>query len=192
MKQCDYCNGRGEIQESRSTFFGNFARVAMCRVCKGFGQVPEKPCSTCKGNGHIKGKKKVSVEIRPAVINGQLVRIKGMGESGEHKAGAGDLYVRINIKPHPVFERHGNDLVRDVKVNIIDVILGTEVSIATLDGKTVDVKIPPNFNLSDTLRIKREGMIKSGDLIVKLEVTTPKRLSAKAKKLIDKLKDELT
>lgn len=191
MKQCDYCNGRGEIQESRNTFFGNFARVTVCRVCKGLGQVPEKSCSTCKGNGHIKGKKKVSVEIRPAVTSGQIIRIKGMGETGEHKAGAGDLYVRINVKHHLVFERHGNDLVRSVKVNIIDVILGTEISIGTLDGKTVDVKIPANFNLNDTLGIKGGGMVRGSDLIVRLEVTTPKKLSAKAKKLIDKLREEL-
>ena len=191
MKQCDYCNGRGEIQESRNTFFGNFARVTTCRVCNGLGQVPEKPCSTCRGNGHIKGKKKVSVEIRPAVASGQIIRIKGMGESGEHKAGAGDLYVRINVKPHSVFERHGNDLVRSVKINIIDVILGEKISIGTLGGKTVDVKIPANFNLSDTIRIRGEGMARSGDLIVRLEVTTPRKLSSRAKKLIDKLKEEL-
>ena len=136
-------------------------------------------------------KKKVSVEIRPAVVSGQIIRVKGMGESGEHKAGAGDLYVRINVKPHSVFERHGNDLVRSVKVNIIDVILGEKISIGTLGGKTVDVKIPANFNLSDTIRIRGEGMARSGDLIVRLEVTTPRKLSSRAKKLIDKLKEEL-
>ena len=191
MKQCDYCNGRGEVQESRNTFFGNFARVTTCRVCRGLGQIPEKPCSTCKGGGRIKGKKKVSVEIRPAVTNGQIIRIKGMGEAGEHKTGAGDLYVRINVKPHSVFERHGNDLVRSVKVNIIDIILGTDVSVGTLDGKTVDVKIPSNFNLNDILRVKGEGMVKAHDLIVRLEITTPKKLSSKARKLINKLREEL-
>jgi len=191
LKQCSYCNGRDEVQESRNTFFGNFARVATCKVCRGLGQVPEKPCSTCKGNGRIKGKKKVSVDIRPGVTNSQIIRVKSMGEAGEHKTSGGDLYVRINVLPHPVFHRHGNDLHRSVKVNIIDALLGESISVGALDGRTMDVKIPSNFNLSDTIRVSGEGMIKSGDLVLKLEITTPKKLSSKAKKLIDKLKDEL-
>lgn len=191
MKQCSYCNGRGEVQESKNTFFGNFTRVTTCRVCMGLGQVPERPCSTCKGKGRIKGKKKVSVEIRPGVTNGQIIRVKSMGEAGEHKTGAGDLYVRIKIMPHQVFHRHANDLHRSIKVNIVDTLLGDEISVGTLDGRTVGVKIPPDFNLNDTITISREGITRAGNLIVKLEITTPKKLSSKAKKLIDKLKEEL-
>lgn len=191
MKQCSYCNGRGEIQESKNTFFGSFARVAICNVCRGLGQIPEKPCSTCKGKGRIKGKKKVSVEIRPGVTNGQIIRVKSMGEAGEHKTGAGDLYVRIKVMPHSVFHRHGNDLHRSIRVNIIDALLGEEISVGTLDGRNVDVRVPPNFNLNDTIMINGEGITKTGNLIVNLEITTPKKLSSKAKRLIDKLKDEL-
>lgn len=191
MRECDYCNGRGEVQESRDTFFGNFARVATCKVCRGLGKVPEKTCSTCKGNGRIKGERKVSVEIRPGVMSGQIIRVKGMGETGEHKAGSGDLYVKISVKTHPIFERHGNDLARSVPIGILDVLTGKKISIGTLGGKAVEVEIPRGFNLSETLKVKGEGMTKSGDLTVKLEVTTPKKLSAKAKKLLDKLEDEL-
>ena len=192
MKKCEHCNGRGEIQESRNTFFGNFARVVTCSVCKGFGKVPEKPCSTCKGEGRIRGKKKVSIEIRSGVTSGQIIRIKEMGETGEHGFGAGDLYVRIEVKKHPVFERRGNDLHRSISLNILDVLLGEEISIGTLDGRTVRAKIPKGFSLGEPIRIKGEGMTKSGELIVKLDVVTPKKLSAKAKKLLNKLKDELS
>jgi len=191
MKQCDYCNGRGEVQEARNTFFGNFARVTTCRICRGMGQIPEKPCSTCRGVGRLKGKRKVSVEIRPGVIAEQIIRIKDMGEAGEHKAGAGDLYVKINIKPHRVFERDGDDLYRSVSVSMLDVLLGEEISVGTLEGKRVKVKIPSGFNLNESLKVKGEGMTKSGDMFIKLEVSTPKKVSAKARKLIDKLKEEL-
>ena len=191
MKQCEYCNGRGEVQEARNTFFGNFARVTTCKFCRGVGKVPEKPCSTCKGEGRIKGKKSVSVEIRPGVMTGQIIRVKEMGEAGELGSGAGDLYVRIEVKKHSVFERKGNDLYRNISVNILDVLLGEEISIGTLDGHTVKAKVPKGFSLGEPIRIKGEGMTRSGELIVKLDVITPKKLSTKAKKLLNKLKEEL-
>jgi len=191
MKECEYCNGRGEVQESRSTFFGNFARVATCKICKGMGRVPEKYCSACKGEGRVKGNREVNVEIRPGVQNGQIIRIKGMGEAGEHNSGSGDVYVKINIKPHPVFERQGNDLYRKKEIDVVSALLGKKISIGTLDGKKVEVEVPRGFNLSDTLKIKGEGMNHSGDMYVKLEVITPKKLSSKAKKLLEKLEEEL-
>jgi len=191
MKECDYCNGRGEVQESRDTFFGNFARVATCKACRGLGKTPEKSCSTCKGEGRIRGQKAVNVEIRSGVMNEQIIKVKGMGEAGEHKSEPGDLYVRIKIKPHAVFQRHGNDLHRSVSVGILDVLKAGEIQIGTLSGGSAKVKIPTGFNLNDEIKIKGEGMTKSGNLIVKLDIKTPKKLSSKAKKLVDKLKEEL-
>lgn len=191
LKQCDYCNGRGEVQEARNTFFGSFARVVTCKTCKGAGRIPEKICNSCKGNGRVKSKKHIKVEIRPGVASGQIIRVKGMGEAGENNSEAGDLYVKINVKPHPVFERQGNDLFRKKEINVIDAILGRKILIGTLDGRNLEIEVPPGFNLSETLRVKGEGMTRGGDMYVKLEVITPKRLSSKAKKLLEKLDEEM-
>lgn len=191
MKACEYCDGRGEIRETRSTFFGNFARVAVCEKCKGAGKVPEEVCKTCGGAGRVKGKRDVSVEVRPGVQDGQIIKVAGMGEAGEHQAGMGDLYVRIHVKPNSVFERRGNDLYRVVPVKITDVLLGRSVKVGTLDGRMVELEVPRGFHLSETLRIKGEGMPPDGDMVVKLRVETPKRLSAKAKKLLEDLDEEL-
>lgn len=191
MKDCEYCNGRGEVQEARNTFFGNFERITTCSVCKGAGKVPERYCSVCKGDGRVKANREVSVEIRPGVSNGQIIRIKGMGEAGELNSGSGDLYVKIDVEPHPVFERRGNDLYRKKEIKITDALLGKKIDVGTLDGRKVQMEIPKGFNLSDILKIKGEGMIHSGDMYVKLEVVTPKKLNAKAKKLLEKLDEEL-
>ena len=191
MKECDYCNGRGEVQESRSTFFGSFARVVTCKNCKGAGKMPEKYCNACKGDGRVKTGEEVSVEIRPGVITGQIIRVKGAGEAGEHNSGSGDLYVKINVKPHQIFERKGDDLYRAKEINIVDAILGRRIDVGTLDGRKIEIEVPRGFSLSDTIRIKGEGMTKSGDMYLKLEVITPKKINSRAKKLLEKLEEEL-
>ena len=114
-----------------------------------------------------------------------------MGEAGEHNSGSGDLYVKINIKPHAIFERHGNDLLRKKEISAIDALIGKKISIGTLDGKNVEIEIPRGFNLSGTLKIDGEGMTPAGEMYVKLEVITPKKLSSKAKKLLEDLDKEL-
>ena len=190
MKNCDYCNGRGEIQETRNTFFGSFASVVTCKACRGVGKIPEKYCNSCDGEGRVKGNKEVSVEIRPGVVTGQIVRIKGMGEAGEYNSGSGDLYVKINVKQHPIFERRGNDLYRSKEINIVDVLLGKKIDVGTLDGRKIEVEVPRGFNLSETIRIKGEGMTRSDNMYLQLEVVTPKKLSSKAKRLLEKLDEE--
>lgn len=191
VKKCDYCDGRGEVKESRDSFFGHFARVVSCKTCRGVGQMPKEPCITCDASGRVKGKRSVEIDIRPGVLDGQIIKVKATGEAGERQAGAGDLYLRVKVKPHPIFERRGNNLYRQVNVNLLDVLLEKAVETTTLDGKEVKVKIPPGFELGGELRIKGEGMLSDGDLIIYLKVSTPKRLNSKAKKLLEDLESEL-
>jgi molecular chaperone DnaJ len=186
-EKCSYCDGRGEIREAQNTFFGNFTRVTACPTCKGSGQVPKQPCQTCKGEGRIKGKRRANIEIRPGVEDGQIIKVKDMGEVGERKSSSGDLYVKISIKSHQVFERRGNDLYRTVSVNMIDIMRGSKIKVESLSGKSFELEIPRGFKLTEVLRIRGEGMTKSGDLYVKIEATTPKHVSFKAKKLLDEL-----
>jgi len=185
--KCERCGGQGEIKESKATFFGNFVQVVACRNCHGTGQIPNKLCSSCKGEGRLEGTMSVSLEIRQGVEDSQIIKIKDMGEAGERQAEPGDLYVKIHIKPHQIFERRGNDLYRKLPVNIVDVLLGREIEIDALAGGKVKIRIPQGFNLNDELRIKGEGMNSHSDLIIKFEVKTPENLSAKAKKLLEEL-----
>ena len=191
LVKCDYCAGRGEIKEDRNSFFGQFSKVVTCKECRGTGQIPKEPCAACLASGRVKGKRSVKIDIRPGVSDGQIIKVKSMGEAGERQAGSGDLYLRVKVKPHLVFERRGNDLYREAEISLIDVLLGKEVKTTTLYGKNIKVKIPPGFELGGELRVKSEGIVPEGDLVIRLKVTTPKHLNAKVKKLLEDLEREL-
>lgn len=191
FKKCNYCGGQGQIKETRSTFFGSYSQVNTCPSCRGAGEMPEKLCPQCKGSGRVEEKRSARVDIRSGVENNQIVKLKEMGEAGENNAGSGDLYVRIRVKPHPVFERHGDDLFRTAEINIVDALLSKDVQVGNLAGKSLKVKIPSGFKLGETLRIKGEGMTNKGDLVVKFEAKIPRDLSRRAKNLLEDLGKEL-
>ncbi|OGI99416.1 hypothetical protein A3H53_01365 [Candidatus Nomurabacteria bacterium RIFCSPLOWO2_02_FULL_40_10] len=187
LKRCEYCDGRGEVKESRNTFFGNFVQVVSCKHCHGFGQIPNKVCGICNASGRVRGSRNTVLEIRPGIDDGQIIKIKGMGETGERQAESGDLYVRVKVLPNPKFERRGQDIYTVVPVNIIDLILGKSVQVETLGGGKVEVKVPAGHRLSEELKVKGEGMVQNHDLIVKLDVVVPKKIGSEAKKLLEEL-----
>ncbi len=196
FEKCHVCGGQGEIKESRKSFFGDFTQVKTCQQCFGSGQIPKSVCHDCRGVGKISGERKVRVEIHPGVSNGQLIKIKGMGEAGERGAEAGDLYVRIKIKPHNIFERIGNDLLVRKEISLIDILLEKKIEIPTIAEGKLKIEIPENFNLRENLRISGGGMpifghFGKGNLIVELKIKTPKKLSAKAKKILEDLEGEM-
>jgi len=191
FKKCEYCGGQGQIKETRSTFFGGFAHVVACPECRGAGELPEKSCEKCMGPGRIRHKHRVKIDVREGVESGQIIKVRGMGEAGENNASSGDLYVKILVDPHPVFERRGNDLVCKKKVGVMDVLLGRKIKVKDLKGAQLNVEIPQGGSIFEEVRIKGHGMTRNGDLIVKLEVDTPKRLSKKAKELLEDLDKEL-
>jgi molecular chaperone DnaJ len=196
LSECATCSGRGEIRESRSTFFGSFSQVRTCPKCSGVGQIPNKPCSECRATGRVIAQKELAVNIAPGVSDDQLIKISKEGEAGERGAESGDLYVRVKIVPHKIFERKGDDLFVKKEINLLDVLLGTKMEIPTIGGNKIFVEIPANFNLKEKLKIPGEGMTRfggfgRGDLYVDWDIKTPKKLNAKAKKIIDELKKEL-
>jgi len=195
FEKCATCDGRGEVREQRRTFFGNFAQVKMCEKCHGTGEIPKKACSVCKGSGRVEAERDVRVELLPGIEDNQLIKIKGMGEAGERGTAAGDLYVRVRVKPHHRFERHGVNLVVLHELKIVDLLLGKKIEVPTISGGKVSVEIPPNFNLKDNLRIGGEGMphfgsYGRGDLLVNFIIKAPKRPGAKARKLLEELERE--
>lgn len=191
-KTCDSCAGKGEIREKRQTFFGSFSQVKPCGQCRGSGNVPNKVCKNCKGAGRIGGDRTIQVDILPGVQDNQIIKVKGAGEAGELGTLTGDLYVRIRIVPHSVFEQKGDDLIVRKEIKIMDLLLGKKIEVPTISGGKMDFEIPANFNLKEDLRIGSEGMPRfgsfgRGDLLVNFIVKAPRKLDSKAKKLLEEL-----
>lgn len=196
MEKCLTCDGRGEIRENRSTFFGSFSQVQTCVKCFGAGRIPKKVCAACGGAGRAKGQREIKLEILPGIADSQIIKIAGVGEAGERGAGEGDLYVRIKVRPHPVFERRGDDLWVKKEINIVDAFLGKKIVVPSLSGGEINIELPAGFNLKENFRVPGEGMSKlgsrsRGDLVVILDIKIPKKLSAKAKKILEDLEKEL-
>jgi len=195
LSPCSACDGRGEIRENQRTFFGTFSQVKTCTKCHGRGQVPKTACAVCKGSGRVSLDRAVHVDILQGVGNGQIIKMKGQGEAGEMGAPEGDLYVRVSVRPHSVFVRHGDDLAVKKELPVFDLLRGEKIEIPTINGGKLLVDIPPGFNLKELLRVRGEGMPHfgthgRGDMLVDFSVKTPKKLSARAKKLLEELKEE--
>lgn len=195
---CSVCRGKGEVKVERRTFFGNVSQVQTCSECSGRGEVPNEPCSSCKGKGRIKGRKSVVIELAPGIEDGQVMKMKSVGEAGEKGAEAGDLYVVVKVKLHRDFERKKDDLVVKKEVKITDALLGNRIELVNIDGEKVHIEVPPGFNVKDFIKVPGKGMPRfgstaksRGDLYVGMEVKTPRHLSKKARELIVELDKEL-
>ncbi len=196
LTTCATCNGKGEIREMRQSFFGQFSSVRACGKCQGQGQIPNKLCKECSATGRVKARKEVKVEIAPGIADGQLIKISGAGQAGERGAGVGDLYLRVKIKPHHLFRRESDHLVIQKELLIVDVLLGKKIEIPTIAGGKINIDIPEHFNLRERLRIAGEGMprlggFRRGDVYVEFQIKTPKKVSGKAKKILEDLEREL-
>jgi molecular chaperone DnaJ len=195
MITCSICNGRGEVKEERRSFFGSFSQVKVCPNCQGFGEIPKKVCGSCKGSGRVSGERKISLEIRAGVADGQIIQIKSMGEAGERGTPVGDLYVRIKIRPHHIFARQGDDLLIRKEVRLIDLLLGNKLELPTIEKKNIEIEIPAGADLKKFIRVRGEGMPRfgrsgRGDLLMDLEIKAPHKASGKLKDELEKLKDE--
>ena len=162
-----------------------------CTVCGGSGQIQNVPCSACRGTGAVRKIKRLEVKIPPGVSNGSRVRVAGKGQPGSSGGGSGDLYLVISTQPHPVFERHGDNLHADIAVPLTVAMLGGEVQVPTPGGKLA-LKIPPETQNGRVFRLAGQGMPHlgkdtRGDLLAKVNVVLPTRLSEKEKELFGQL-----
>jgi len=192
FSSCTECSGRGEVREEKRTFFGAFSQVKTCERCRGTGQIPNKACEECRGSGRAMSERTVTIQILPGIHDNQIIQVKSMGEAGERGSAAGDLYVRVKIKPHPIFERKGDDLIVKKELKVVDLLLGKKLEIPTLAGKKIGVEIPAHFNLKENLKIPGEGMPRlgsfgKGDLLVSFVIKAPKKPNAKFKKVLEDL-----
>jgi len=194
IQSCPSCRGTGQVKEVHQTFLGTFTRANLCPQCQGTGKIPEKNCSKCRGSGRAKKEEKTIVSIPPGISDKERILISGEGEAGRKGAKPGDLFARIHIKEHPYFIRRGDDMYLDLDVNFSQAALGDKVDIPTLAGQ-VELQIPSGTQAGKLLRLKGMGMTHlhkrgKGDMYIKINVRTPRRLTREQKELIQKLREE--
>lgn len=189
---CVTCNGKGEIKETRNSFFGTFTSARVCPRCHGKGETPETPCETCRGEGIAKREEEIRVSVPTGVEDGEMIRMPRMGEATTGGA-AGDLYVKIHVREDRAFNRDGNNLVTSLPIKLTDALLGGDYQIRTLDGDEM-LTVPGGVAHGETLRIRGKGVPHGrglrGDLLVRVDIEFPKKLSKTARDLIDKLRGE--
>jgi len=191
VETCTTCNGAGQVRVAQ----GFFSMQQTCPRCSGSGSYIPKPCKKCHGAGKIKSQKTLEVKIPAGIDDGMRIRSSGNGEPGVNGGPSGDLYVEVHIKPHPVFERDGDDLHCKMPISFVDAILGGEIEVPTLSGKaTFDV--PEGTQSGRTFRLRSKG-IKSlrtslpGDLYIHVQVETPVKLTQAQKDLLKQFDDSL-
>ena len=189
---CKRCNGQGKLRETKRSFLGSISTTKICEACDGEGVVPKDVCERCKGKGVLRREEEISVVVPPGIRDGEMIRMTGRGEA-VFKGTSGDLYIKINVAAHPVFKRDGQDLIMALNLKLSDALLGTKHSIKTLDGE-IEVTIQEGVSVNETLRVRGKGVPigkgKRGDLLIKLNIKLPNKLSRKSRELVEKLQEE--
>ena len=184
---CPVCGGRGVVNDNQ----GLFSFSQPCQACSGTGFKIEHACPTCHGSGVEYAARQVKVRIPPGVTDGQRIRVKGRGGAGRNGGPAGNLFVVVHVDPHPVFGRKGRDLTVSAPVTYPEVVLGTTITVPTLD-KPVTLKIPAGTPSGRTLRVRGRGVPASGagrpgDLLVSVDVSVPRDLTPEQHEAVAKL-----
>jgi molecular chaperone DnaJ len=185
---CPDCQGTG--QQSRN--LGGFGMSEPCKTCRGRGLVVDDPCQSCSGSGRAMSSRTIQARIPAGVADGQRIKIPGKGVAGEHGGKAGDLYVRVHVKPHGVFGRTGDNLTVTVPVTITELALGAEIKVPTHRGAAVTVRIPPGTPNNQVFRVPGRGVRRKdgtlGALLATVEVTVPQELNSKARSALEDLR----
>jgi molecular chaperone DnaJ len=190
-KTCAQCGGRGQVRQVQQSFFGQFVNVGTCPPCKGRGEIIETPCLKCRGEGRITDASTVVVDVPAGVAQDNYIPLRGLGDAGPNGGPTGDLQVLIEEKPHDVFARDGSDLWVEIPLPMPQAALGAEIEIPTLDG-AIKKSVPPGTQTGREVRIAGAGLPRlrgrgKGDLIARLRVWTPTRLTAREKQLFEEL-----
>ena len=192
MDTCKTCNGNGKIRETKRSFFGTVSVTRSCNVCNGAGKIPKEKCAECGGHGVLRRQEEIAVAIPFGIENGEMIRMTGKGEA---IAGgmAGDLYIKVHVKRHSTLRREGSNLIMGLNLKLSEALLGGEHSIATLEGP-LKIVIPEGVSFGEVLRVRNKGVPVGrggrGDLLVKISISMPKKLSRDAKKILEELKKE--
>jgi molecular chaperone DnaJ len=193
ISTCPHCEGTGQIRSVSRTALGQLVRSHPCERCQGEGKIAEQPCRECGGQGRIRQTRTFSVEVPAGIQDGQRVRVSGGGGAGARGGPSGDLYLLVNVKPDPRFERRGDDLVTRLDVPFTEAALGGTVRVPTLDGE-LDLKLEPGTQPATVVRLRGRGLPSlrgrgSGDLHVVVNVMVPRNLSDDQRELLQRFAD---
>jgi len=188
---CTVCNGNGKIHETRQSILGTFTTVRECTTCNGTGSIPKVRCKACDGRGVNKKQDEIVITVPAGIEHGEMIRMTGRGEAVRGGT-AGDLYVKVHIEKHPTITRDGAHLRSALQIKLTDALLGATHTVETLDGP-VKVKVPMGIKNGDTLRIREKGVRidgRRGDFLVRVSIGMPQKLTRRAKKLVEELREE--
>jgi len=188
---CPGCRGTGQIRRSAQSFFGQVVTTSACPTCGGAGQILRSPCTECRGQGRTQTTRRLTVKIPAGVDTGSQIRLSGEGEAGMRGGPPGDLYVVLRVKPHAQLSRHEQDVVFELRVNMIQAALGDRIEIPTLEG-AVEIAIPAGTQHGQSFRLQGRGMPdvrggRRGDQYVVIQVVIPKHLDPEQKSLLRKV-----
>ncbi|WP_321508303.1 molecular chaperone DnaJ [uncultured Methanoregula sp.] len=190
LNTCPRCGGSGQMRQTAQSPFGQFVRMTPCTQCEGRGKIPEKVCKDCRGSGHTRVKRKVSVHIPAGVESGMRLRMESYGEAGDYGAHNGDLFLEIYVQTHDRFIRSGDNLETQIEISPAQAVLGTSVDVETIDHRHIDLHVPAGIQYNTALKIPGEGIKrrgKPGDLLVRVRIVTPRSVSNEQKELYMKI-----
>jgi molecular chaperone DnaJ len=188
---CTYCNGTGEIRQATRSIFGQFINVTQCTHCNGEGRVVKERCPDCSGEGRVKAEATIKVNIPAGVVEGNYIPLRGQGNAGIRGGENGDLLVFIEEALHKYFTRLNDDIIYELEIGFPDAVMGVEAVVPTLKGKA-KLKVEPGTQAGSVLRMKDKGIkhlngYGRGDQLVKVNIITPKKTTAKEKELLKEL-----
>lgn len=191
-QRCQTCGGRGEIRQVRQTILGSMMQSGPCPTCGGRGEVIASPCPTCRGGGLERKTVRKAVSIPAGVDTGTQIRLAGEGEPGTLGGPQGNLYIVISVEPHKFFKRRENDIILNLDINVAQAVLGAEIEVPTVEGKSEKLSIPAGTQPGKIFTLKGRGipyLRKSGrgDQLVIINVDIPTRLTKEQRELFEKL-----
>lgn len=191
---CDHCHGTGSVEEVQQSFLGNIMTTRDCPKCRGFGELIKDPCRQCAGDGRVRSRRDLTVNIPAGIADGMRIRMAGQGEVGHGGGPAGDLYVEVHTQPHPVFAREGDNLHLRVTVPMYEAALGTSLTVDTLSGGEASIEVPAGTQPNDRVVLTGAGMPRlrsqeAGDMIAHIEVVVPTELRPEEREALEGLRD---
>ena len=187
---CQHCRGTGRVTVQQQTMLGYMQTQKACSECRGSGKIIKSPCKNCNGKGRIKVNKKLEVNIPAGIDNRQNIILRSQGSAGLNGGPNGDLIIEIRVKEDKIFERDGNNIYCEVPISFVEAALGAEIDVPKLGGGTEKFKIPEGTQSGTNFTIKGKGIPdintkRKGDLVLTVQVETPKNLTQEQKKLLE-------
>ena len=192
IKTCDTCRGTGQVTRVTQTILGAMQSASTCPTCNGEGKTIAKPCNVCSGSGLVKEMEEISFKIPAGVAQGMQLTVQGKGNAAKSGGVNGDLLVVIEESEHPELQRDGNDLIYSLFISIPDAVLGMDAEVPAVDGK-LRIKVEPGTQSGKILRLRGKGLpdvnrYGTGDLLVYIQIWTPKKIDKQEKEMLEKLK----